>query len=129
MPGDKSNRKGTTMRQLLLGGTLSLLLASCVTLTQSRSAQQSTMVTDVPDVAYAKATKAVIKMGGHITTQDTAKRVISARLNKAVVLGILLTPDGTGTLMDARGTAEAGYVLPKDIDQYVQEFLMAYKRE
>lgn len=114
------------MLTLILLGTL--LLAGCVTLTP-QTAQQQLRDPVAPDVAYNKATRVATKSSGQMTSQDPMKRVMSVRVDKAVVLGVILTPEGTGTLVDVRGTAEAGYILTKDIGQYVQEFLTAYRQE
>jgi hypothetical protein len=108
---------------------LTLLLTGCVTLTHERSARHQSHVPDAPDIAYAKATRAVMAMGAQVTSHDPAKRAVSARLNKAVIVNITLTPQGTGTVLEVQATAEPGYILAHDVPKDVQAFLTAYQRE
>ena len=104
-----------------------LLIGGCVTLTQPRSATEQRAVAAPPALAAQKATKAAMAMGAQITHQD--QHALSARLNKAVILNITLTPQGTGTLLTVQATAEPGYILAHDVPDDVQAFLAAYQRE
>jgi hypothetical protein len=106
---------------------LLFVCASCVTLTTPRSAVNSMTVPDAPALAAQKAVKAAMTMGGQITLQTT--HAVSARLNKAVILNVTLTPHGTATVVQAQATAEAGYILPHDVTEDVQTFFTAYGKE
>jgi hypothetical protein len=108
---------------LLLG------LGGCVTLTQPRSATQRVLVQDTPAVAYQKAVRASLALGGQIPAYDPTQRSVSAKLDQAVTLSIALTPQGTGTVLDVQATAAAGYILTHDVPQDVQAFLAAYHRQ
>ena len=115
------------MKQTIPAIFLSLALTSCVTLTAPRSAAQRMVVTDAPAVAAHKAVQAAMAMGGQITHHDLQS--LSARLNKAVILNVTLTPHGTGTIVPAQATAEAGYILPHDVPHDVEAFFAAYGKE
>ena len=106
---------------------LAITFSGCVTLTQSRSATDRLAVTDAPAIASQKATRAVMAIGAQITHQD--QQAISARLNKAVILNVTLTPQGTGTILQVQATAEPGYILAHDVPDDVQAFFTAYQRE
>jgi hypothetical protein len=110
---------------LLLAG----LLTSCVTLTHERSARQQVSVQDAPEVAYQKTLRATMTMGGYVASQDATKRAVSARLNKAVIVNVTLTPEGTGTRLDVQATAEPGYVLFHDVPEDVQAFFTTYRQQ
>ncbi len=106
-----------------------LLLQGCVTLTQPRRAHQQLTVPDAPALAYHKAMRATLALGGQVLSQDPTQQAISARLNKAVVLNVALTPQGTGTVLDVQATAEAGYILEHDVPDDVKAFVAAYQKE
>ena|ERR1043166_7343418 len=116
------------MRYRLAASLLTLLVTSCVTLTHERSARQVVTVPDGPVVAYHKALHATMAMGGYVVSQDVTKRAVSARLNKAVIVNITLTPEGAGTRLEVQVTAEPGYVLFHDVPDDVQAFFTAYQQ-
>src|SRR2546422_8154019 len=103
---------------------MGLLLTSCVTLTASRSAANSLVVPDAPAIASQKALKAAMAIGGQITHHD--QQALSARLNKTVILNVTPTPHGTGTVVQAQATPQAGYILPPDVPPEVHAFFPAY---
>ena len=115
------------MKRLSLLTLLVMLCTGCVTLTQSRSAIDRLAVADAPAIASQKAMKAAMAIGAQITHQD--QQALSARLNKAVILNITLTPQGTGTILQVQATAEPGYILAHDVPEDVQAFLTAYGKE
>jgi hypothetical protein len=118
------------MPRLLLVVMGTVLLAGCVTTTwTAHQAQQRTVVADPVEVAYAKASHAVMTMGGTLGSLDPAKRLVSGRLNKAVVLQVALTPTTQGTQLDVHATADTGYILAHDVPEDVQAFLAAYAKE
>ena len=117
------------MKGLVTTLFLAGLLTSCVTLTHERSARQQVSVQDAPEVAYQKTLRATMTMGGYVASQDATKRAVSARLNKAVIVNVTLTPEGTGTLLEIQATAEPGYILAHDVPEDVQAFVAAYKRQ
>ncbi len=106
---------------------VAIVLGGCVTLTQPRHAAQSMVVPDAPALASQKAAQAAMALGGQITHHDP--QALSARLNKAVILNVTLTPHGTGTMIQAQATAEAGYILSHDVPQDVQAFFAAYGKD
>jgi hypothetical protein len=104
-------------------------IGGCVTLTQPRSATQQVLVQDAPVLAYQKAVRASLALGGQIPAYDPTQRSVLVKLDQAVTVSILLTPVGTGTQLDVQATAAAGMILTHDVDKDVQAFLTAYHRQ
>lgn len=116
-----------TRRAFSLG--TAFLLGGCMTLATPRHAHQSQQVSDTPALAYAKTIRAVLAMGGQIVSTDAHTRTVSARLNKAVSLGVTLAPWESGTLLSVHATADVGFLLSHDVPEDVQAFLTAYAKE
>jgi hypothetical protein len=121
--------RGYLLGGLLWGATFvaGAFFGGCVTLTASRSAAHSIRVPDAPAIASQKATRAAMAIGAQITHHDP--QALSARLNKAVILNVSLTPQGTGTILTVQATAEPGYILPHDVPEDVQAFVTAYGKQ
>jgi hypothetical protein len=56
-----------------------------------------------PDAAYARATRAMVRMGGKITQASAQSRVLSAEVHNAVVLNVLVEPMPDGSKIEVVG--------------------------
>jgi len=83
---------------------LALMLGSCTALMSHEPITRRVSRPLAPDAMYSRATQALTQMGGTGLHSDRQGGVLSATVHHAVALTVVLTPDGTGTLMTVTGT-------------------------
>ena len=116
------------MRRRLLLASVLLALTGCIPPISHPRASRTLTVPEPPDVAYGRALKATMALGGVIVQHDPHLHMIQARVQNAVQLNVIITPHGTGSLVEATHQVESTQIVYGDV-KLADDFLTAYQQQ
>src|SRR5712691_40193 len=99
------------MKRCFLLSLLVVLLAGCMPPMSHQPASRELVVPESPDVAYVRAIKATMAVGGAIQQQDRQLGLINAQVQRVVSLNVVITLEGTGTRVNVTGQVPPTHVL------------------
>ena len=105
-----------------------LLLSSCVPAIQHPRVTRELVVSQSPDIAYARALQAATAVGGIIVHTDTTGHLIQARVQNAATLVVVIRPQGAGSVIEATHHVDANQIAYGEV-KLAQDFLDAYSSQ
>lgn len=76
-------------------------LLGCTALMSQTPVNRSMTFPEAPDVAYARATRAMARLGGEVTQGNTQTRTMSAKVHNALILNVLVEQVPEGSRIEA----------------------------
>jgi hypothetical protein len=116
------------MQRCLILLTLLLTLASCLPVTPHPRVSRELVVPEPPEVAYGRAIKATMAVGELIAQQDPQRYLINAQVQGAVTLNVVITPQGTGSVLEVAYQVAPTHVVQGTIT-LAEDFLTAYQHQ
>ena len=117
------------MGKSLILGTLLLVCAGCVPPPiPHQPVRRELAVPESPDVAYVRAVKATMAVGGAIHQQDRQLRMINAQVQRVVTLNVLVTPEGSGARVNVTGQIPPTHALVGSFT-LVDDWIAAYQHQ
>lgn len=92
-----------TLMFLLGAGIFSILMFGCGGLVHPSPKTAQQLLPVPPAQAYQDATCALTRMGGRVTVANGSQGLLSGDVHDAVTLTVVVSPKGTGTLVQVTG--------------------------
>jgi hypothetical protein len=116
------------VKRLMLLGIVAVALASCIPAIPHPRVSRELAVPEPPDVAYVRALKATMAVGGLIHQQDPQLHLIHAQVQGAVNLNVLITPQGTGSLVAVTHQVAPTHIVYGPVT-LADDFLTTYQQQ